>query len=137
MRDELRALREIEASMDVFDSRLSVWLGNSSDHSSGIGPKIDVQLQERALGVASQLASEHFMTLADLCNRRLQGTGKWIFGVEDYKRWLMGSTKTLYCVGPREFYQNARTTLTCYKCSWCGQDFFIVSRLARPRLDGL
>ncbi|KAL4885900.1 ankyrin repeat-containing domain protein [Aspergillus karnatakaensis] len=64
------------------------------------GPKVDLQFEESILGVTSQLASEHFITLADLCNRRLQGTGRWIFDHEEYKQWLLGYSKTLYCVGP-------------------------------------
>ncbi|KAL4990226.1 hypothetical protein BDW68DRAFT_44113 [Aspergillus falconensis] len=67
-----------------------------------IGPKVDLQFEERVLGITSQLTTEHFITLADLCNRRLKGTGQWIFDDDQYKRWLLGSTKTLYCVGPRE-----------------------------------
>ncbi|KAL4804832.1 hypothetical protein BDV18DRAFT_28162 [Aspergillus unguis] len=64
------------------------------------GPKVDLQFEEHVLGLTSQLASEHFITLADLCNRRLQGTGQWIFDNDEYKRWLLGSKKTIYCVGP-------------------------------------
>ncbi|PTU20864.1 hypothetical protein P175DRAFT_0546775 [Aspergillus ochraceoroseus IBT 24754] len=64
------------------------------------GPKVDLQFEERILGFTSQLASENFITLADLCNRRLKGTGQWIFDDDQYKQWLLGSMKTLYCVGP-------------------------------------
>ncbi|KAL4871361.1 hypothetical protein BDV12DRAFT_27628 [Aspergillus spectabilis] len=70
------------------------------NHFECIGPKVDFQFEERILGITSQLASDHFITLADLCNRRLQGTGQWIFYNDEYRRWLLGSTKTLYCVGP-------------------------------------
>ncbi|KAI9376660.1 hypothetical protein BJX61DRAFT_153388 [Aspergillus egyptiacus] len=63
------------------------------------GPKIDPDFEERVLGIASQLVSNNFITLADLCNRRLQSTGQWIFDDSQYKRWLLGATKTLYCVG--------------------------------------
>ncbi|KAF7175891.1 hypothetical protein CNMCM7691_000423 [Aspergillus felis] len=64
------------------------------------GPKVDLQFEEDALGITSRLASEHFITLADLCNRRLQGTCRWIFDNPQYKQWLLGSFRTLYCVGP-------------------------------------
>jgi hypothetical protein len=67
------------------------------------GPKVDLQFEDRVLGITSQLTTENFIMLADLCNRRLKGTGQWIFDDEQYKRWLLGSTKTLYCVGPRKF----------------------------------
>lgn len=99
---------------------------------SGIGPSIDPQLEERALGIASRLASQHFITLADLCNRRMKGSGGWIFDDEEYNRWLLGSTKTLYCVGPREFRYHGgdeSTALTgnVQMHSRRGQDLPIVS----------
>ncbi|EAW11191.1 NACHT and Ankyrin domain protein [Aspergillus clavatus NRRL 1] len=64
------------------------------------GPKVDLQFEEDALGLTSRLASENFITLADLCNRRLQGTCRWIFDEAQYKQWLLASFRTLYCVGP-------------------------------------
>ncbi|KAG2025703.1 hypothetical protein GB937_002424 [Aspergillus fischeri] len=64
------------------------------------GPKVDLQFEEDALGMTSRLSSEHFITLADLCNRRLQGTCRWIFDNPQYKQWLLGCFRTLYCVGP-------------------------------------
>jgi hypothetical protein len=42
------------------------------------------------------------MVLADLCNRRLKESCQWIFNNSEYRRWLLGSFKTLYCVGPRK-----------------------------------
>ncbi|KAL3477923.1 hypothetical protein BJX99DRAFT_225080 [Aspergillus californicus] len=63
------------------------------------GPKVDLEFEERVLGIASQLASKNFITLADLCNRRLQGTGQWIFDDSQYRQWLLGTIKTLYFVG--------------------------------------
>ncbi|RDW69089.1 NACHT and Ankyrin domain protein [Aspergillus mulundensis] len=64
------------------------------------GPKVNLQFEDRILGITSQLTTENFIMLADLYNRRLKGTGQWIFDDEQYKRWLLGGTKTLYCVGP-------------------------------------
>ncbi|KAF9893577.1 hypothetical protein FE257_010889 [Aspergillus nanangensis] len=64
------------------------------------GPKDDLQFEEDALGITSKLSTDHFIALADLCNRRLQGTCRWIFKNREYKKWLLGSFKTLYCVGP-------------------------------------
>ncbi|PYI32322.1 hypothetical protein BP00DRAFT_160003 [Aspergillus indologenus CBS 114.80] len=64
------------------------------------GPKVDLKFEENALGLTSQLCSEQFIILADLCNRRLQNSCRWIFDNGEYRRWLLGSFKTLYCVGP-------------------------------------
>ncbi|GKZ83595.1 hypothetical protein AnigIFM56816_008690 [Aspergillus niger] len=64
------------------------------------GPKIDLQFEEDALGLTSRLCSEQFIDLADMCNRRLQGSCRWFFDHVEYRRWLLGAFKTLYCVGP-------------------------------------
>ncbi|RMZ47393.1 NACHT and Ankyrin domain protein [Aspergillus flavus] len=64
------------------------------------GPKVDLQFEDEALSMTSRVSSEHFMRLADLCNRRLKETCQWIFSHSEYRRWLLGSFKTLYCVGP-------------------------------------
>ncbi|KAE8150772.1 hypothetical protein BDV25DRAFT_106340 [Aspergillus avenaceus] len=77
IRNSLRANREVES-----------------------GPKVDLQFEEDALGITSGLSAENFIVLADLCNRRLKGTCQWIFDHSEYRRWLLGSFKTLYCVGP-------------------------------------
>ncbi|GKZ69196.1 hypothetical protein AnigIFM50267_004383 [Aspergillus niger] len=64
------------------------------------GPTVDLQFEEDALGITSRLCSEQFIGLADLCNRRLKGSCNWFFDHTEYRRWLLGSFKTLYCVGP-------------------------------------
>ncbi|KAF5860920.1 hypothetical protein ETB97_000899 [Aspergillus alliaceus] len=77
IRNSLRASREVES-----------------------GPKVDLQFEEDALGITSQLSSENFIVLADLCHRRLKGTCQWVFDDNKYRCWLLSSFKTLYCVGP-------------------------------------
>lgn len=67
------------------------------------GPTVDLQFEEDALGITSRLCSEQFIGLADLCNRRLKGSCNWFFDHTEYRRWLLGTFKTLYCVGPREY----------------------------------
>ncbi|KAJ5294285.1 hypothetical protein N7508_009106 [Penicillium antarcticum] len=62
--------------------------------------KIDLQFEEDALSLTSRLSSEHFITLADLCNKRQQGSCSWIFSNSNFKLWLLGSSRTLYCMGP-------------------------------------
>ncbi|KAJ6104675.1 hypothetical protein N7523_010995 [Penicillium sp. IBT 18751x] len=62
--------------------------------------KVDLQFEEDTLTLTSRLSSEHFITLADLCNRRQQGSCSWIFENAHFKQWLFGSFRTLYCVGP-------------------------------------
>ncbi|RAK92185.1 hypothetical protein BO79DRAFT_62527 [Aspergillus costaricaensis CBS 115574] len=64
------------------------------------GPTVDLQFEEDALGITSRLCSEQFIGLADLCNRRLKGSCNWFFDHTEYRRWLLGTFKTLYCVGP-------------------------------------
>lgn len=91
------------------------------------GPKVDLQFEEDALGLTSKLSSEHFIALADLCNRRLQGTCRWIFSDREYKRWLLGAFKTLYCVGPRKFIAHEDVSSTNWiHISWRGKDISIV-----------
>jgi hypothetical protein len=91
--------------------------------------KVDLQFEEDSLSLTSRLSSEHFMTLADLCNRRQPGSCSWIFENSNFKQWLFGSVRTLYCVGPRESLLVGRLpvwdslTLT----SWSGQDILVVS----------
>ncbi|KAJ5311725.1 hypothetical protein N7476_007585 [Penicillium atrosanguineum] len=58
------------------------------------------KFEEHTLNLTSRLSSEHFITLADLCNRRQQGSCSWIFENSHFKQWLFGSSRTLYCVGP-------------------------------------
>lgn len=65
--------------------------------------KNDIQFEEETLNLASRLASEHFITLADLCNRRQQGTSSWVLENQNFKQWLIGGFRSLYCVGPRKF----------------------------------
>ncbi|PYI05719.1 NACHT and ankyrin domain protein [Aspergillus sclerotiicarbonarius CBS 121057] len=64
------------------------------------GPTVDLQFEEDALGLTSQICSEQFIVLADLCNRRLKGSCRWFFDHTEYRRWLLGAFKTLYCAGP-------------------------------------
>ncbi|KAJ6095512.1 hypothetical protein N7486_006258 [Penicillium sp. IBT 16267x] len=64
------------------------------------GLKNDQQFEDETLGLTSRLSSEHFITLADLCNRRQQGSCSWIFENSNFKQWLIGGFRTLYCVGP-------------------------------------
>ncbi|KAJ5436129.1 hypothetical protein N7445_007014 [Penicillium cf. griseofulvum] len=62
--------------------------------------QIDKQFEERALSLTSRLSSEHFITLADLCNKRQQGSCLWVFENQHFKQWLLGGCRTLYCIGP-------------------------------------
>ncbi|KAJ5980250.1 hypothetical protein N7481_007548, partial [Penicillium waksmanii] len=61
---------------------------------------VDLQFEEDSLSLTSRLSSEHFITLADLCNRRQQGTCTWVFENRHFKQWLLGGFRTLYCIGP-------------------------------------
>lgn len=71
-----------------------------SDQSANLN--VDLQFEEDALTLTSRLSSEHFITLADLCNRRQQGTCTWILENRHFKQWLLGGFRTLYCIGPRK-----------------------------------
>lgn len=64
--------------------------------------QIDQKFEENALSLTSRLSSEHFITLADLCNKRQQGSCLWVFENQHFKQWLLGSCRTLYCIGPRK-----------------------------------
>ena len=35
----------------------------------------------------------------DIITRRQEGTGQWFLGSPEFKRWLRGSNKTLFCPG--------------------------------------
>ncbi|KAL3466508.1 hypothetical protein BJX64DRAFT_230426 [Aspergillus heterothallicus] len=96
----LLAMQPESSERSSLDRRIRFALTAARDVESG--PQPDIQLDERVLGTTNRLTSEHFVTLADLCKRRSQGTGQWVFDHEEYKRWLLGSFKTLYCVGPRK-----------------------------------
>ncbi|GFG22243.1 isoform 4 of ankyrin-2 [Aspergillus udagawae] len=50
--------------------------------------------------ITGPISSKNFMSLADLCNKRQQGTCQWVFQEEKYKSWLFGAQRTLYCRGP-------------------------------------
>ncbi|KAH1278054.1 hypothetical protein KXX33_001670 [Aspergillus fumigatus] len=50
--------------------------------------------------ITGPISSKNFMSLADLCNKRQQGTCQWIFQEEKYKSWLFGAQRVLYCRGP-------------------------------------
>ncbi|KAJ5430099.1 hypothetical protein N7491_007115 [Penicillium cf. griseofulvum] len=50
--------------------------------------------------ITSLVTTQSFMRLADLCNRRHDGTCEWIFDNDTYTQWLFGCSRTLYCVGP-------------------------------------
>ncbi|KAJ5682003.1 uncharacterized protein N7477_001943 [Penicillium maclennaniae] len=62
--------------------------------------EVDQKFEEDTLNLTSRVSSKHFITLADLCNRRQQGSCSWIFENSNFKQWLFGSSRTLYCVGP-------------------------------------
>ncbi|KAJ6152950.1 hypothetical protein N7497_007269 [Penicillium chrysogenum] len=62
--------------------------------------QIDQKFEENALSLTSRLSSEHFIILADLCNRRQQGSCLWVFENQHFKQWLLGACRTLYCIGP-------------------------------------
>ncbi|KAL2215462.1 NACHT and ankyrin domain protein [Thermoascus aurantiacus ATCC 26904] len=62
--------------------------------------KRNIRYEDDVLGVPDRLLSEDFITLADLCNRRQQGTCQWFLRNDKYKQWLLGSFRTLYCLGP-------------------------------------
>lgn len=62
---------------------------------------LDHQFADDALNTASELSAEQYIALADLCNRRQQGTCRWILESSQYQEWLLGSFRTLYCFGPR------------------------------------
>ncbi|KAL4963320.1 NACHT and Ankyrin domain protein [Aspergillus stella-maris] len=91
------------------------------------GPKLDTEFEERVLGISSQLASEHFITLADLCNRRLQGTGQWLFEDEEYERWLMGFSKT-WCWQDLSISINHRLSSENVHLPRCGNSIHLLSR---------
>ncbi|KAL4761473.1 NACHT and Ankyrin domain protein [Aspergillus foveolatus] len=94
----LLSMQPDSSERSFLDKKIRASLRSGGEVESG--PKVDLQFEDRVLGITSQLTTENFIMLADLCNRRLKGTGQWIFDDEQYKRWLLGSTKTLYCVGP-------------------------------------
>lgn len=98
IRECLRACREVDSGKfsGSFVSEIALNLAAWKE------PKVDRKFEEKILGLTSQLCSEQFIALADLCNRRLQGTCQWIFDDSQYRRWLLGSFKTLYFAGPRE-----------------------------------
>ncbi|KAJ5163243.1 uncharacterized protein N7500_005073 [Penicillium coprophilum] len=50
--------------------------------------------------ITSRVTTQGFMRLADLCNRRHDGTCEWIFDNDTYTQWLFGCSRTLYCIGP-------------------------------------
>ncbi|KAI9924577.1 hypothetical protein MW887_006850 [Aspergillus wentii] len=50
--------------------------------------------------ITSPVSTRNFITLADMCNRRQQGTCQWIFDEEKYKSWLFGCSRSLYFIGP-------------------------------------
>ncbi|KAJ5175056.1 uncharacterized protein N7482_000933 [Penicillium canariense] len=62
--------------------------------------KVGLQFEDDALNLTSRLSSEHYIALADLCNRRQQGSCSWIFDNSSFKQWLFGAVRTLYCIGP-------------------------------------
>ncbi|KAJ5759050.1 hypothetical protein N7520_006206 [Penicillium odoratum] len=64
------------------------------------GLKNDQQFEDDTLSLTSRLSSEQFITLADLCNRRQQGSCSWIFENSNFRQWLIGGYRTLYCIGP-------------------------------------
>jgi len=43
--------------------------------------------------------SNHLSKQIDILNRQQEGTGKWVFENLEYKRWLNGTTKMLWCRG--------------------------------------
>jgi hypothetical protein len=65
----------------------------------------DTQLKDQE----SQLCVEWISTMnfysrqADMLNRRQEGTGEWLFQSDEFKTWLTGAEKTLWCSGLRKF----------------------------------
>ncbi|KAL1989132.1 hypothetical protein VTN96DRAFT_3679 [Rasamsonia emersonii] len=60
----------------------------------------NLQYEDDILVQTDRLASENFITLADLCNRRQRGSCRWILEDPTYKQWLHGAFRSLYCLGP-------------------------------------
>ncbi|KAJ5610667.1 hypothetical protein N7510_007386 [Penicillium lagena] len=87
-------------SENIVKLKLLIWnCGLTSDIFAAHSP-VDFQLEEEAFSLSSGLASAHFIKLADLCNRRQQGSCAWIFENVHFKQWLLGYFRTLYCIGP-------------------------------------
>jgi hypothetical protein len=60
----------------------------------------------------SQLCVDWISTMSfysrqvDMLNRRQEGTGEWLFQSEEFKTWLTGAEKTLWCSGLRKLNHN-------------------------------
>lgn len=101
IRDCLKRFQDVEPgklSYTHTDTQaLSLLLTWAANH------QFNLEFEEDVHGITSRLTSGHFITLADLCNRRHQGSCSWIFEDTQYKEWLLGSFRTLYCVGARMY----------------------------------
>lgn len=61
-------------------------------------------LDEKRQAVISWLSPLNFSTKHnDVFNRRQNGTGRWLLEAEEFRSWLSGDKRTLWCPGLRMF----------------------------------
>lgn len=105
IRKDLKKHRDVETGKSLsLPNRTEAGILDLINFFVAANVQIDQKFEENALSLTSRLSSEHFITLADLCNKRQQGSCLWVFENQHFKQWLLGSRRTLYCIGPRKLF---------------------------------
>jgi hypothetical protein len=77
------------------------------------------------------------VTQRDVFAQWTDGTGQWLFDSNEFKTWLAGQSKTLWCHGMREMSSlKAVSFLTLLLGSWCWKNCLFVSHHFIHRYKG-
>lgn len=107
---EIQGLRDrIVSNATLLDSF------NSSLVISGIDRRLEGieqnQISQEHKNIARWLSSlEPFATQEDVFSRWQEGTGQWLLDSPEFKGWLCGERKTLWCHGRREYQRYPLST---------------------------
>lgn len=86
--------------------------------------RADLPLDDDDWKVLDWLSQNNVWTKhSDVSQNRAPGTGEWILKTPEFRKWLDGTNKTLWCSGARGFYLAAidRALALTYS-SWRGKD---------------